>query len=738
MKTTTLWLERYLENIDYEAISKLDCKGFPVDSIYSPNPHLKPLTIVRIAQIKPHPNKDDVNLVTVTYQHQSDSVVKTVVCGDQSLKINDHAVLVQVGQIVPSTGKNLKERAIAGVISDGMLCSGEELGLKPTAGVLVLENSANCIEQALFPAGSVYDIEITYNRGDLLSTKGVARELAALGYAQLKKCVSEKYEYINSTNISIQTTQCSAYSLAYFNYKQIKPNADHSTNKFLHAIHSDITAHTAVNLANFIMHDMGQPMHIFDSDKINGKICIRNSIKGEKFTDLHAKEHILPSDLLVVADETGILAVAGVIGGLKAACSLTTTNIAIEIAHFDADAVLKSKLALNINTKAAAFFTHKVDMKQMYDSLTMFEDLSGLKAEKIEYAGDCLKESESVIFDMNLGKQLCGDYFTQPDFVKIMNALGFEVEQLDDHVCKITIPSHRQDIDCPQVLLSEYMRYVGYDKVQNNQTLQTENQKTAIVMKRDFIALLSAKYHEAKNFTLIDQADHLINPMPGYNGLRSTILPTLLENMIRNFSKNHTFNGMFERGLVFEGDQDNIIEQNKLALISIESMGDLQTTLIKVLSMLGIDKIAYDSTENELFKQGWSGSIVAQGKCIGIIGNLKHSLKTKVEFVGFELNLDKIHTLKTKRSNCYKPCHIIYHRDLSVAVKDATAASLIKKLQQEFPKFTFKIISYYPTSLIQARKIGVRCFIRAERAFVFDELEQITRQLECYANELSL
>ena len=94
-----------------------------------------------------------------------------------------------------------------------------------------------------------------------------------------------------------------------------------------------------------------------------------------------------------------------------------------------------------------------------------------------------------------------------------------------------------------------------------------------------------------------------------------------------------------------------------------------------------------------------------------------------------ELNLDKIHTLKTKRSNCYKPCHIIYHRDLSVAVKDATAASLIKKLQQEFPKFTFKIISYYPTSLIQARKIGVRCFIRAERAFVFDELEQITRQL---------
>ena len=84
---------------------------------------------------------------------------------------------------------------------------------------------------------------------------------------------------------------------------------------------------------------------------------------------------------------------------------------------------------------------------------------------------------------------------------------------------------------------------------------------------------------------------------------------------------------------MFEGDQDNIIEQNKLALISIESMGDLQTTLIKVLSMLGIDKIAYDSTENELFKQGWSGSIVAQGKCIGIIGNLKHSLKkTKVEF----------------------------------------------------------------------------------------------------------
>lgn len=709
MKITADMLSQHLSQINWEDLAKiLGQRGFPVDKIQQPSQHLAALRLAVIKEIAPHPNKPDVNLLTVAFHDQE----KQVVCGDIALQAKQTAALILTGEHVPSTGKKLKPRDIAGITSDGMLCSASELGIASNKqGVLTFDCDPNTpIEQALFPSGAIYDIEITYNRGDMLCALGLARELASLGCGVLETppyFASTNRSLAPSPNIHISSQECRFFSLTHFNYSEIKKHAEKINKKILPALHSisDVTGELAVDLSNFIMLTFGQPTHVFDSDQIKGKIHVRHSMENEEFTDLHANNHILQEGLLVIADDDGVIALAGVIGGLRTACTENTTNIALEIAHFNPEAVLKTQLTTNINTKAADFFTHKVNSNQAFQALSAFEFFAHTTSSKTEIAGGHNTPAQTITLTKNIALQICAETWDDAKFNVIMKKLYFEVQETSDSFI-ITIPHHRQDIDCPQTLLSEYLRLYGYEHINTTKHLQLQN--TINPVEKSVSALFSSKYHEAKHINLVHQ-DHMVsivNPLPGYGGLRSSLLPQLLNSAVMNLSKNNAFNGMFETGLAFTPNQ-----QQNLALLTFSSLNTLQSELQMLLHEMHIDftKVRYQHTTNPLFKEESCGIIEYKKQSLGIIGELKHQMKAKVNIFGFEINLDALQTLKPLTTTNYRPANYQHTKDYSFKLTSSQHASeILQTLTSKLPNIRFTIIDSYPAHTLTERTITIR------------------------------
>ena len=373
MKFSYSWLCDHLET-DKNATEIGDALtnlGLELESLTDYSSYSK-FVVATIKDFHKHPNADRLNICTV------DDGTKTyqVICGANNVKKGLKGIFAKDGMYIPGTQIYLKKGKIRGEISEGMLLSERELNLSDDHdGIIELsnnfENGTSAID-ALKLNDPVFEIGITPNRGDCLGVRGVARDLSAKGIGKLKPLKYEKitkldFESPISWNIENDNNSCEYVVSRYFKDVKNTVSPEWLQKKLISLGLRPINA--LVDITNFITHDLGRPLHVFDADKVGKKLHMRSAKPNEKILALDNKEYTLDSNSTVIADNNNALAIAGIIGGESSGCTEDTKNVFLEVAIFEKDSVAKTGRTLGINSDARYRFERGLDKKMVIEGL---------------------------------------------------------------------------------------------------------------------------------------------------------------------------------------------------------------------------------------------------------------------------------------------------------------------------------------------------------------------------------
>ncbi|MCR4917364.1 MAG: phenylalanine--tRNA ligase subunit beta, partial [Alphaproteobacteria bacterium] len=353
MKWTFDWLKDYLKTgLSAEQIADILTRtGLEVEDLSEP---VAPI-VAKIVECKPHENSDHLHVLMVD---DGSGKLRQVVCGAPNARVGLVSALAVPGCVIQ--GHEIQSGKLRGVVSDGMMCSGKELGVSEDhSGIIELPENTK-IGSPIIDCPVVFDAGITPNRPDYLSVRGVARDLAAAGAGEFISPKGFGFSALgNARGVNLMTDKCRAYKLAEIRDIKIGPSSKKIASR-LAAIGIN-PKNAPIDATNYICYDMGQPMHCFDADEIQGDITVRMATEGETFVDLFGNEHKLVATDMVIADDKGILALAGVIGGARGMTSDKTKNILLESAYFNPVSVRKSAKRLGISTDASYRYERGID-----------------------------------------------------------------------------------------------------------------------------------------------------------------------------------------------------------------------------------------------------------------------------------------------------------------------------------------------------------------------------------------
>ncbi len=593
MKILRSWLKEYVDTdrSDQELDDLLTFSGTLVEQVTG---GIDPKVIVaKILEINPHPNADRLRLVKVTDGENEIAVV----CGAPNIEVGQIVPLAKVGATLGSM--KIKEAEIRLEKSYGMLCSQKELGLGDDhEGIYILDDTykiGDSLNQYIKP-DSVFELEITPNRGDCLSHLGVAREVAALTNQKIKFHPQE-FESLakdpGKLKIEIQDPDsCFKYCGAAIKGVKIAPSPNWLKNKLLALGHNPIN--NVVDITNFIMEDMGQPLHAFDKNKVTGDtIIIRSAIDGEKITTIDEIERSLDKEMLVIADSRGPIALAGVMGGTNSAIDNDTTDIILESAVFERKSVRRTAKVLNLTTDASYRFERGIDAEitkiAMLKAAKMICEIAGGEVE--ETIVDTAREENNDWIKVEHEKinKLLGTEIENNKVDEYLSVLGFEIK---DEMC--LPPTWRHDVSIWQDLAEEVSRLFGFANIPMVQMEKAQAPKSSDFYFKECVKdiLVAEGFTEVFTYPFLSDADinsiglspdalvEVANPVQSENKyMRSSLVPGLM----RAIAKNPTFDPIliFEFGNVFTSDTE-------LVNFSVASSGrgakDIIENCVKTLS----------------------------------------------------------------------------------------------------------------------------------------------------------
>ena len=571
MKFTLNDLKEFLIT-DYtaaEIADKLTCLGHEIEELTNKADNYHGFIIAEIIEAIPHPEADKLRLCKVN----NGTRILDVVCGAPNARVGIKVILAQIGAIVPANKMVIKESKIRGAKSEGMLCSNEELGFSgDSAGIIELPGDA--------PVGATiidyfklddpfFKVSITPNRGDVLSIYGIARDLAAGKFGELKEI---KYPEIiaNITNkfkVENHSPNCKYIAFRYFeNVKNcesplwLKNSLERVGLKSISAL---------VDITNYVCHRYGRPSHIYDADKLHGNITIRNAFANEKFNALNEKEYLLRDSDLVIADSEKALAIAGIIGGENSKCDMETTNILLEAAVFDSKVTALSGRAHYINTDSRYRFDRGIDhnfTRKSVDIISqMILDICGGNISEVIYAGNEIVANYKLHFDFAKQKSLTGIDIPEIEAKNILEDLGFKVHP----GFELEVPSWRHDISISEDIVEEITRIYGYDKLTTEPLPRSTNlpllclnlaQRRSIEVKRmiasqGFYEVVTWSFMERDKASVFSETSddlEIANPINvDLNYMRPSIIPNLLSAFCKNLVRGITSLALFEVGPIF-------------------------------------------------------------------------------------------------------------------------------------------------------------------------------------------
>ena len=564
MKWTYDWLTDYLKTdlSPDEIADKLTRTGLEVDDVAAP---ISPIA-ARIVECTPMDGSDHLHILMVD---DGTKKLRQVVCGAPNARVGLVSALALPGCVID--GHEIKSGKLRGVISNGMMCSARELGIGDDhSGIIELDENTE-IGAPVLNTEIVFDAGITPNRPDYLSVRGIARDLAACGVGEYITPHDDTLAPVKSSRVvNIKTDKCPVYQFCEIHGIKIAPSNDIVKSR-LGAIGIN-PKNAPVDTTNYICYDMGQPMHCFDADEIHGNITVRMAQNGEKFTDLFGNEHTLCDTDMVIADDMGALALAGVIGGARGMTNDETKNIILESAYFNPVSVRKTSKRLGISTDSSYRYERGIDPTITGIALSaaskMITDACGGKIVGTGIGGKLPVENRQIKYNPDLFMKKTGIEMNAETQREILNNLGFTVLETGKEWI-ITPRPARVDIEIPENIVSELIRIYGYDNIANSAVHKASDSAPHrdyyIEIKRELAArglneVKSFGFGNSKTESVLSDAPitKIANPIvANMDTARNGLLGNMLEFVAENEKRGYPDLNLFELGTVFDGDMPN-------------------------------------------------------------------------------------------------------------------------------------------------------------------------------------
>ncbi|MDH2544698.1 phenylalanine--tRNA ligase subunit beta [Acinetobacter baumannii] len=713
MKISENWLRTWVNPaIDSDTLSdQLTMLGLEVDELA---PVAKPFTGVVVGEVltvEQHPDADRLRVTTVNI---GSGEPLQIVCGAPNVRAGMKAPVATIGAILPGDFK-IKKGKLRGVESQGMLCGASEIDLEDKIdGLLELPDDAPVgvnIREYLKLDDNVIDISITPNRGDCFSIRGIAREVAVINQLQMNEPEIKSVDatITDEKKVVINTDGAPRYLGRVIKNVNVKASTPEWMEQAL--ARSGIRTHSIlVDVTNYVLMELGQPMHAFDLAKIEGTVHVRQAQPQEKLQLLNDQEVELQDDVMVIADDQKALAIAGIMGGLASSVTDDTTDIFLESAFFAPLAIAGRARRFGLHTDSSQRYERGVDFElpliAMNRASQLIQELAGGEFGPITVAekSDLLPKREAIELKQAQVDQLLG-YKVAAEFITdALTRLGCEVTVQANGEWSVVPPSHRYDMAIYQDLIEEVARIDGYDNIQislpsMDVQLAKYQDRFEIAQLRQTVVTLG--YQEAISFSFADaklekQLNPQVSPLMLANpissdlaAMRSTLLSSLIPCVQYNLNRQQSRVRFFELGLRFDYQNANSIQDLKqiptLALVAVGSREpeswhakpqpmdffDFKGEVEEILAA-GRVKVEYVRSERPWLHPGQSAEILVDGQSIGYLGRLHPSLENELDLsTTWVAELDQAAVLQSYVSNFTELSRFpSVRRDIALLISD--------------------------------------------------------------------
>ncbi|ELV8682274.1 phenylalanine--tRNA ligase subunit beta [Vibrio fluvialis] len=720
MKFSESWLREWVNPAvtTGELTHQITMAGLEVDDVLPVAGTFTGVKVGHVVECGQHPDADKLRVTKVDVGEEE---LLDIVCGAQNCRQGLKVAVATVGAVLPGDFK-IKKAKLRGQPSHGMLCSFSELGIDVESnGIMELAEDAvigTDFREFLALDDVTIDVDLTSNRADCFSLRGMAREVGVLNRADVTEpsvapvapaidatlsievkapaaCPRYLGRIVKNVNVQAQTPLWMQEKLRRCGIRSIDP---------------------VVDITNYVMLEQGQPMHAFDLAKIDGGIVVRLAEQGEKLTLLDGSEAELNADTLIIADHNKALAIAGIFGGEHSGVSTETKDVLLECAFFAPDHIRGRARSYGLHTDSSMRFERGVDYALQHAAMERATQLlidicGGEVAPVVAAESDAdLPKPNTVALRRTKLDNLLGHHITDADVVEILQRLGMTVETTAEG-WTATAPTWRFDIAIEQDLVEEVGRIYGYDNIPNQAPAAALNmnlhKEANLPLKRVRDLLVDRGYHEAITYSFVEpeqqklivpDVEPLILPNPisaDMSAMRLSLIQGLLNTVVHNQKRQQPRVRLFEQGLRFIPDQaaENGMRQEPILAGVIsgtrgEEHWNLETATVDFFDLKGDVEAILELTANgkaysfaaakhPALHPGQSAAIVLDGKEIGVIGTVHPELERKFGLNGrtivFEIEWSAINTKVIPEAVALSkfPSN---RRDIAVVVDDAVAS----------------------------------------------------------------
>ncbi|MGK2908099.1 MAG: phenylalanine--tRNA ligase subunit beta [Desulfuromonadales bacterium] len=673
MKVTLNWLKDYVDfNLSADDLShRLTMTGLEVDAMERLGEGLDSVIVALLDDVRQHPDADRLTICTV----ETGGVTQQVVCGAQNHKTGDLVALAQVGTVLPGNFK-IRKSKIRGQESCGMLCSVSELGWADESdGILILPPGLPLgapVFQALGLKDVVYEIGLTPNRSDCLSVVGVAREVSAMAGSELRLPRPVVHEsaclVADKTSVIVEDAGlCPRYAARLIENVKIGPSPEWLSRRLESVGMRSIN--NVVDITNFVMMELGQPLHAFDFNLLRGRrIHVRRAQDGDQFTALDGQTRTLMGSDLVICDGVGPVALAGVMGGGNSEVSPETTDILLESAYFNPTAIRRTSKRLGLHTESSHRFERGTDVDMVPLALDraaalIAELADGAVARGVVDIYPVKLTRRTVTISASRTSQVLGLELNAGEICSKLNSIGLQCEipaRQDKGSVSVEIPNFRLDLEREIDLIEEVARLIGYDHIPVTMpvsTLTCQQLPGHLSLERQVRELMvQVGYAEVINYAFfnpacldkirLSEADmrrqhvQILNPLTEEQGsMRTTLVPSLLETAARNQAYRSEDLALFELRHVFQPEDGAELPRESLRLSAVlcgrrEPQGwaqsaekadffDMKGVVEQLLAHLRIRDVQWQGQQDEPFYHPGKSCALYQGKrLLGTLGEL--------------------------------------------------------------------------------------------------------------------
>ena len=783
MKFSLSWLKEHLKtdaSVD-DIASALTNIGLEVEEVIDDSQSLSGFVVGYVESCEKHPDADRLSLCMV---NDGSGVLQQVICGAPNVRKGLHIAFARAGSVVPSTGQVLKKGTLRGIESCGMICSAKELLLgEESDGIMELNTTAapgTALAQEFKLDNPLFNISITPNRADCFSVRGVARDLAAYGVGTfIDNTIAFKTDNLSPIlGITIHDQEaCPYFSVIKIDHVKNCPSPLWLKRRIEEAGQQSISA--LVDIANFVMFDLGQPLHVFDASAIDGDLIVRVSEDGEEYVALDQETYKLKNDI-VIADNKKILGLAAIKGGLHSGTRMETTSVLVEAALFNKINIANSGQRLNLFSDARARFERGVDVQFVHKALSravqLIQEICGGDVVGFNAQGAMPKDAASFDVSLSFIAQKAGQAFKQKDVIAYLEKLGCKISVKDTDLLTVVPPSWRHDIEQPEDILEEVLRLHGYNNIQEEVLPLIPVQDNFTLMHKAKRRLMNAGLDEVYTFSMIDEktaahfkADQVVVPLlaplnSDLAVLRPSLLPSLIKVAQHNKAKSIVNLSVFEVAPVFFLNDGVPSQHMCMAGIRfnkthdahwvksprIFDVFDVKADVLQALEAFNIKETSLQiSTDTpDYYHPKRSGCFKQGKKVIAYFGELHpkvlKNLNVKNACLGFEILMHNIPNLKEKvtKGITFSQYQSINRDFAFILDKTTPAAALvqaIKKIDQKLIQSVAIFDVYEGDKLADGKKsIALRLTIQSDdRTLTDDEMMDLQNKIIFEAGKMN-